>query len=507
MTQDRHRADSGSEQVSLSQRFKEHPQERPLTGLSARALVLAVMFVLLAEAMLFLPSMGRWLEQELYDRLSDGHLAIRTLEVVPEAMPTGALTDELLAHVDADLVAFRSPGQPKLALFRDPSLRADRSIDLRSANVIELSAAAWQLMLDHRTDAIVRVVGNSPVDPMAEIELLLGQERICANLRSYALRIAMLSLFIGVVTGLLLYLTLRWLIVRPVVRLTRAVQTFAEHPERAHVPLAGRNRQDEIGTASRQLDAMQTTVRAALAQNRRLASLGTGVAKISHDLRHLLTTSLLITERMQASEDERLAKAAPRLAESIERDASLTHTIVQHAREGLPPLSVEPVVLKPFFGGVIDRVRQRWGPEGRTVSLIEDYQVTTANLDPLQIERVLNNLLDNAYEAGAGKVDLTAHATEEALVIVISDNGAGIPDAAVAHLFDAFKGSTKRGGTGLGLHNAAEIIHAHRGTIELMDTGQESTRPTTFRIDLPQTALSAPLIPEGPSRSPSRSRA
>ena len=465
---------------------RERPKERPLTGLSARALVLTVMFVLLAEAVLFMPSLGRWLEQELNDRLSDGHLAIRTLEVVPDAMPTGALTDELLAHVDADLVAFRAPGQPKLALFRDPSLRADSSIDLRRTNIFQLSIFAWRLMLDHRADAIVRVVGTSPVDPMAEIELLLGQQRICANLRSYALRIALLSMFIGLVTGFLLYLTLRWLIVRPVVRLTQAVQDFAEHPEAAHVPLAGTKRRDEIGTAFRQLDAMQTTVRAALAQNRRLASLGTGVAKISHDLRNLLTTSLLITERMQASQDERIAKAAPRLSESIERAATLTHTIVQHAREGLPPLSVEPVVLKPFFGGVIDRVRQRWGPEGKVVSLIEDYQAKTANLDPLQIERVLNNLLDNAFEAGASKVDLRASATDENLTIIVSDNGAGIPDAAVAHLFDAFKGSTKRGGTGLGLHNSAEIIHAHRGSIELTATGQDGEGPTTFRIDLPQ---------------------
>ena len=466
--------------------FEDKPVERPLTGLSARALLLTVVFVLMAEAVLFMPSLGRWLEQELNDRLSDGHLAIRTLEVLPSAMPTGALTDELLDHVNADLVAFRSPGQPKLALFRDPTLRADRSIDLRTTNIIELSIVAWNLMLDHRPDAVLRVVGLSPADQMAEIELLLDQTRICTTLRSYALRIALLSMFVGLVTGFLLYLTLRWLIVRPVMRLTRAVQDFAEHPEVAHVPLKGTRRRDEIGYAFRQLDAMQDTVRAALTQNRRLASLGTGVAKISHDLRNLLTTSLLITERMQVSKDERVAKAAPRLAESIERAASLTHTIVQHARDGLPPLTVEEVVLKPFFGGVIDRVRQRWGPEGKVVSLIEDYQTDTTRLDPLQIERVLNNLLDNSFEAGASKVDLTAKATSDTLIITISDDGAGVPDAAVPHLFDAFKGSTKRGGTGLGLHNSAEIIHAHKGMIELTHTGQDGGNPTTFRIELPQ---------------------
>ena len=136
---------------TLSERFKERPEERPLTGLSARALVLAVMFVLLAEAVLFMPSIGRWLEQELNDRLSDGHLAIRTLEVLPEAMPTGALTDELLAHVDADLVAFRAPGQPKLALFRDPSLRADSSIHLRTKTICRLPQRAFKIV-SHMTE-------------------------------------------------------------------------------------------------------------------------------------------------------------------------------------------------------------------------------------------------------------------------------------------------------------------------------------------------------------------
>ena len=193
------------------------------------------------------------------------------------------------------------------------------------------------------------------------------------------------------------------------------------------MPLAGTKRLDEIGTAFRQLDANAKHGARCADPKPRLASLGTGVAKISHDLRNLLTTSLLITERMQTSKDERIVKAAPRLAESIERAATLTHTIVQHAREGLPPLTVEPVVLKPFFGGVIDRVRQRWGPEGKTVSLIEDYQAKTANLDPLQVERVLHNLLDNAFEAGASKVDLQANASDQGLTIIISDNGAGIP--------------------------------------------------------------------------------
>ena len=457
---------------------------RVLTGLSARALALAVMFVLVAEAVLFVPSAGRWLEQELNDRLSDGHLAIRTLEELPSAMPNDRLTTELLDHVDAGLVAFRSPDRPKLVLFREPGLQVERSIDMREAGLLSLSYTAFQIMVSHQPGAMLRVVGLSPADPNAEIELLLDQTRICFELQSYTARVAALSLFISLVTGLLLYLALGWLIVRPVLRLSRAMHAFAEHPEIEQTAQRESGRSDEIGDAFTQMQAMQDTVRSALTQNRRLASLGTGIAKISHDLRNLLTTSLLITDRMSASQDEGVSKAAPRLAESIERAATLTHTIVQHVRDGMPALAVETVVLKPFFGGVIDRIRQRWGPQGKVVSLVEDFDLSSLAFDPLQIERVLINLLDNSFEAGADKVDLRAEARKSGLIIRIQDNGAGVPDAAVPHLFDAFKGSTKRSGTGLGLHNAAEIVQAHGGSIELLHTGQDGANPTTFEIRL-----------------------
>ena len=473
--QDR-RSDPGQRAASSPRRTAP---SRVLTGLSARALALAVLFVLLAEAVLFVPSTGRWLELELNDRLSDGHLAVRTLEELPSAMPNDRLTTELLDHVDAGLIAFRSPDRPKLVLFREPGLQVERSIDLRETGLLGLSFHAFQIMVAHKPDAMLRIVGLSPADPNAEIELLLDQTRIGFELRSYTARVAALSLFISLVTGLLLYLALGWLIVRPVLRLTRAMRAFADRPE---VEQTARR---EIGDAFTQMQAMQDTVRSALNQNRRLASLGTGVAKISHDLRNLLTTSLLITDRMSASKDEGVSRAAPRLAESIERAANLTHTIVQHVRDGMPALAVETVVLKPFFGGVIDRIRQRWGPQGKVVSLVEDFDQPSLAFDPLQIERVLINLLDNSFEAGADKVDLRAEARETGLMIRIQDDGAGVPDAAVPHLFDAFKGSTKRSGTGLGLHNAAEIVQAHGGSVELVHTGQDGTEPTTFEIRLP----------------------
>ena len=477
---------SNDSKPAVTGNLERATSSRVLTGLSARALALAVMFVLLAEAVLFVPSAGRWLEQELKDRLSDGHLAIRTLEELPSAMPNDRLTTELLDHVDAGLVAFRAPDRPKLVLFREPGLQVERSIDMREAGLLGLSYTAFQIMISHQPGAMLRVVGLSPADPNAEIELVLDQTRICLELRSYTARVAALSLFISLATGLLLYLALGWLIVRPVLRLTRAMRAFADHPEIEQTARRESGRSDEIGDAFNQLQAMQETVRAALTQNRRLASLGTGVAKISHDLRNLLTTSLLITDRMSASKDEGVVKAAPRLAESIERAATLTHTIVQHVRDGMPVLAVETVVLKPFFGGVIDRIRQRWGPQGKVVSLVEDFDLSSFTFDPLQIERVLINLLDNSFEAGADKVDLRAEAREGGLMIRVQDDGAGVPDAAVPHLFDAFKGSTKRSGTGLGLHNAAEIIQAHGGGIELLHTGQDGTEPTTFEIRLPE---------------------
>ena len=102
-----------------------------------------------------------------------------------------------------------------------------------------------------------------------------------------------------------------------------------------------------------------------------------------------------------------------------------------------------------------------------------------------QLFRVLVNLGQNAVQAladGGGLISIGAWQAGDETVIELADTGKGIAEAARSHLFEAFSGSTRPGGTGLGLPIAREIMRAHGGDIELAHSGEDGT---AFRLGLP----------------------
>jgi signal transduction histidine kinase len=100
---------------------------------------------------------------------------------------------------------------------------------------------------------------------------------------------------------------------------------------------------------------------------------------------------------------------------------------------------------------------------------------------------VLNNLGRNARQAGAGSVRVGARLVGGRILIDIADDGPGLSDKARDRLFEPFAGSARDGGTGLGLIIARDIMRAHGGDIELVETGASGT---TFRMLLPARSRS-----------------
>jgi signal transduction histidine kinase len=104
-----------------------------------------------------------------------------------------------------------------------------------------------------------------------------------------------------------------------------------------------------------------------------------------------------------------------------------------------------------------------------------------------QLFRVLSNLCRNALQAieqqdpARGAIRVTAIRNNTRVSIEVADDGPGVPQKARAHLFQAFQGSARAGGTGLGLAVAYELVTAHGGHIQLMET----PRGTTFHIEIP----------------------
>jgi signal transduction histidine kinase len=102
-----------------------------------------------------------------------------------------------------------------------------------------------------------------------------------------------------------------------------------------------------------------------------------------------------------------------------------------------------------------------------------------------QLYRVFSNLLRNAVEAGATRVEVAAETVTGRLALSLVDDGPGLPPRARDNIFQPFAGTVKQGGTGLGLAIARDLVRAHGGDITLLGTDANGT---AFRIELPRRA-------------------
>ncbi len=453
-----------------------------LSGLSARLLVLTVVFVMLAEVLIYAPSIGRFRKVYLEERLSDAHLAILALEATPNFMVGEELERELLAQVGAEMIALRKPGAGKLMLTSREPQTIDQSFDLRESGFFGLIGDAFMTFL-HGGDRLLRVIGNSPKDESITVEVVLEEAPLRAEMIAFSQRILALSLIISLFSAGLVYLTLHLLIVRPMRRITESMTAFREDPESATSAFdaeGGQARNDEIGVAQRELVSMQEGLRAALHQKTRLAALGIAVTKINHDLKNILATARLVSDRMASSGDPEVRRTAPTLVGAIDRAVDLCANTLSFTREGPAPLELTRFELGELIADVGDALPGQ--VNGTAVWQNRLDEPVEIEADRQQLFRVLANLGHNAIESGATAVQVMAWRADGNLLIDVADNGPGLAPRAKENLFQPFTGSTRSGGTGLGLAIARELMRAHGGAITLRSsTGQG----TCFRLSLP----------------------
>jgi signal transduction histidine kinase len=308
----------------------------------------------------------------------------------------------------------------------------------------------------------------------------------------YSGNILLVSLLISGITAMLVYLALHYLFVRPLRRLTANMTAFHDAPENPARIIADSGRQDEIGTAERELGAMQRDLASMLQQKNRLAALGLAVAKINHDLRNLLTTAQLFSDRLSSLPDPRVQRFAPKLMHALERAIAFCESSLSYGRAQEAPPDRNLVALEPLAEEVRETLGLSAATPVRWISAVERGLLVDA--DPDQLFRILLNLARNAVQAlesraaddpGRDQVRITGRREGAVVVIEVSDTGPGVSEKARAHLFEAFQGSTRTGGSGLGLAIAAELVQAHGGEIRLV----EGTLGATFRIDIPDRAL------------------
>ena len=459
-------------------------------SLSARLLVLTVAFVMISEVLIFVPSLARFRVSYLEDKLAAGTLALLALEATPDNMVSQELADQLLHNVGAFSAMPEDMGRVSssklkgvLALEMPPEVQ--RVVDLREESMFDQMRGAIMILF-RRGDRVMMVIGQSPREPQIELDVTLPEKPLREAMIAFARNLFGVSLIISAITAALVYVTLQWLLVRPMLQLTENMTLFRQNPEDASRVIKPGRRRDEIGTAQRELAHMQEAVRQAISQNARLAALGTAVSKVNHDLRNMLSTALIVSDRIAETGSPEIRKMAPALVNAIERATKLCTGTLAYTREGAPPLTLVRFPLSPLIDEIEAALPTR---DDHRVTIEDESHGATIGADRDQLYRLLLNLTRNAAESGAEHIWIRAMAGPvRGIAIEIEDDGPGLPPKARDNLFKPFAGSARPGGTGLGLAIGREIARAHGGELVLVDSAGSGTK---FRLTLPQGWIEA----------------
>src|SRR5439155_8628978 len=455
-----------------------------MRSLSARLLVLTVFFVMLSEVLIFVPSVARFRMTYFDNHLAAGHLASLALAASPTGKLDRPLTNRVLRDVGAHAVVMHRPNGMVFMLDGPLVPQPDVTFDLTKGNIpIWIQRSIETLARnDNRT---MRVIGPAPTEPGATVELLLDEAPLRHEMWNFGVRILELSIVISLTTAALVYLSLQWLLVRPMRRITDSMTSFRQDPEDATRRIAPSGRRDEIGRAESELAVLQETVRQALVQRARLAALGTAVTKINHDLRAILATARLVSDGLADSPAPEVRRVAPRLFEAIDRAVALCTQTLDFSREGAPPFTPTRFPLMPLIEEIEPALAR--GSDHLAVEPVVPARLTV-RADRDQLYRVLLYLAQNAVEAGAQHLRLSAAVSDGVVAIDIADDGHGLPPRARENLFRPFFGSARPGGTGLGLAIARELMRAQGGDLLLVETTGSGT---VFRLTLPAPAENA----------------
>src|SRR5882757_6309903 len=458
-------------------------RRNPAFGLSLRILGLVIAAVMTAEILLFLPSIARFRVVYLDQLIESGTLAALALDATPDNMVTEEVKRALLNNARVDTVVLVEPNKPKRALMSIEPRPSMPSYNLKEEGMFTLIWDALAAMA-HDGARYIRVGGESMRLPHAMVWIIVDELPMRIAMYSYATRILVLSIIIALFTAALLYLALRWLVILPLQDLSTDMTAFRRAPEEAGTERPSTKRNDEIGVVDREFQNLQRELRASLRQKSRLAEVGAATNKINHDLRNMLSTARLLSDRLARSADERTRALAPTILNTIDRAARLASDAIEYVRDQRTP-RLAPIDLADLVDEVGVALQEQG--EDSNPNIVRGWINVVAHDQPARADRdllyrVFVNLGRNAFEAGATAVTVRARADGSDLLVDVCDNGPGVPQELADDIFRPFVTRGRAGGAGLGLAIARDLVRAHGGDIAIAETGKQGT---TFRFTLP----------------------
>jgi signal transduction histidine kinase len=455
-------------------------------GLSIKLLVLTVLFVMIAEVLIFLPSIAnfklRWLEERLGTAAA---VSVVLVQEDSESLPR-TLQDDVLMAIGAKAIAVRDGGVSRLLVIAEMPPEVDEHIDLaRTGPVAAMSGALDTLFFGGQR--MLRVFGKVG-ESASEFELVIPDKRLRAAMLVYSRNVALLSLVLSLFTATLVYAAIDRIMIRPIRAMTSSMLAFARAPDDPGRIIAPEDRSDEIGVAERELADMQQRLQKTLGEQKHLADLGLAVSKINHDMRNILASAQLLSDRLRGVRDPSVQAFAPKLLSALDRAVSYSEGVLAYGRTQEPPPSRRRLRL----GRLVDEVQDLLGVgDAGGIEFVNAVEAGfEVDADSEQLFRVLTNLSRNAIQAMSvdgnasvvRRLTISAERIGSVSRILVADTGPGLPQKARENLFAAFRGSARSGGTGLGLAIAYELVRAHGGTLELVESigGR-----TVFSVSIP----------------------
>ncbi len=228
-------------------------------------------------------------------------------------------------------------------------------------------------------------------------------------------------------------------------------------------------------------------LQAQLVENERLVAIGTTAAKIGHELANPLNgmslTIQLLEQRLRKQSnplDIQITSTVNRLHNEVSRLSTLLEQFRSLSRR--EKFDFQRTTLTALVGEAIEIDMPRYAELGIQVECSFPSNLPTITVDIDKMKQVIFNLTKNAAEAmaGGGRISIEGSASENRIVLEISDTGTGIP--AGIDIFEPFF-TTKPQGTGIGLSIVQQIVSAHGGSVTY---SSEHGKGTTFVIALPQ---------------------
>ena len=446
---------------------------------------------MIAEVLIYVPSIANFRLNWLRDRLSDAYTAALVLEATPDV--PDHLTRQVLDSIGARAVAMKMGQQRRLLMVGDmPPVGRSRHRHARR-------------VLASRHHARLRACCSRPTTRSSACSAMrrVGGEFVEIIMDEKPLRAAMLRFSVEHPAAVADHLRDHRGAGLPCAALS--VRAAAAPDDRQHDGVPRRRRR--IPRASSSPPAGRTrsappsaSLPTCSATSRRCCSRRPGLPRSGSRCRRSTTTcatcsssAQLFSDRLSSSQDQQVQRFAPKLMRALERAISFCKSTLSYGRAQEPPPDRRPIALEPLVEGGA-RVARAWRPirrsagSARSSAGSRSMPIPTSCSASCSISRATRC---RRWRAAPPAIPAATRSASPAGARArwwrsrCPTPAPAFAEAARAHLFEPFKASTRTGGSGLGLVIAAELVRAHDGDIRLV----EGTIGATFRVTIPDRAV------------------